>query len=85
MDGARRAGEVEYPVDLDKKRVSDVMAQDLEGGVVHKGRDVFLTAGEEIIEADHLVAVPEQPPAEMGADETRPPVTRTRFLPFYTS
>src|SRR5690606_7999141 len=72
MDGRRRAGEVVYLVHLDEKREADIVAYDLERGVRQKVLDIVLSAREEIIDADDLVAVREEPVAEVGADKSGP-------------
>ena len=45
------------------------MAQQLEPLVPQQMRDVAFVAGEEIVDAQHLVAVADQPVAEMRAEE----------------
>jgi hypothetical protein len=55
------------------------MADQLEVGVAEKVRDVPLQSGEEIIETKDVMTVRDEPVAEVGAYEARPPVTRTRF------
>jgi hypothetical protein len=41
--------------------------------------DIPAPAGEEVVDAENLIAGGDQPLAEMGANKPRPPVTRTRF------
>ena len=45
------------------------MAQQLEVRVVEQVLDVLAPAGEEVVQADDVVALGQQPVAEMGADE----------------
>ena len=46
------------------------MAHELEMRVVQQVDDVVLGAGEEVVHADHVVTVAEQPLAEVGAEKT---------------
>ena len=48
------------------------MAQQLEVGIVEQMGDVVLGPGEEIIQAEHVVAGIEQAIAEMRAEKPRP-------------
>jgi len=65
-----RAGQVEDAVDLELEGIDDVVAHELERGVRQKMGDVPLLAGEQVVDADHLVTVPQQPVAKVGAEET---------------
>ena len=69
VDGRRRAREIEDLVDLDEERVGDVVAQELEALVVEEVLDVASGAGEEIVDAEHLVAALEQPVGEVRPEE----------------
>ena len=75
---AGRAGEVADAVDLQLHRLGDVVAQQLEARVADQRYDVVARAGEEVVEAEHLVAVGEQPFAQVRADEAGTAVTRMR-------
>ena len=70
MDRRGRAGEVVDLVDLDKQRMGDVVAHRLEMRVGQQVRDVVLAAGEIIVDAEHVVALGEQPLAQMRAEKT---------------
>ena len=69
VDGRSRAGQVVDLVDLDVEREGDVVAHELEVGVVEQMQDVVLGAGEKVIEAEDIVAVGEQALAEVGTEE----------------
>ena len=69
MDGRGRAGEVVDFVDLDIEREGHVVAHQLEARVVEQMRDVALGAGEEVVDADDVVAAFEQPVAQMRAEK----------------
>ena len=74
IDRAGRAGEmqdvVDRPVDLD--RLGDVVLDELEPRVVEERRDVAARAGQQVVDADDLVAVVEESLAKMRPDEPRP-------------
>ena len=59
------AGQVIDAVHLQQDRLDDVMADQLEAVVVHQVDDVVLAAGEEIVQADHVVTLTEQAFAEV--------------------
>jgi len=67
----RRGGarEVEDPVHLQQHRLDDVVAHHLEVAVIQEVSDVGATPGVEVVEADHLVTIPEQALAEVAPDE----------------
>ena len=65
VDGARRAGQVVDLVHFDVEREGHVVADELEVGVVQQVDDVVLGAGEEVIDAEHVVAVLQQPLAQV--------------------
>ena len=72
VDGRRRAREIKDLVDFHEEWVGDVVPQELEVLVVEEVLDVAPGAGEEIVDAKHLVAALEQPfgkvrPEEAGA------------------
>ncbi len=70
VDRRRRAGEVVDLVDLDVERKRHVVADELEARMVVQVLDVALGAGEEIVDAEHLVALLQQPVAQMRAEES---------------
>jgi hypothetical protein len=47
------------------------MAHQLEAAVLQERQDVLARAGEEIVDAQHLMALPNQRLAQMRADEAR--------------
>ena len=73
IDGAGRAREMQHvvdrPVDLD--RLGDIVLDELERRVGRQVRDVAATAGQQVVHADDLVAVAEEPLAKMRPDESR--------------
>ena len=58
------------PIHLKLDRLRDVVADEFETGMADPARNVGFTAGEVIIETDHLIAVLHQPVDQMGAEET---------------
>jgi len=56
VDGGGGAGQVVDLVHLHVEGEGDVVAQELEVGVVEQVRDVLLAAGEQVVGADHLRA-----------------------------
>ena len=62
---------MEDPVHLDEQGVDDVVADELEIGVGEEMPDVVLAAGEEIVDADDVVALAEEALAEMAAQKSR--------------
>ena len=69
VDRRGRAGEVVDLVDLDVEREGDVVAHQLEMRIAQQMRDVVLAAGEEVVDAQHVVAVAQQALAQMRAEE----------------
>ncbi len=69
MDGRGRAGQVVDLVHLHVKGEGDVVAHQLEVGVVEQVGDVVLGAGEEVINADDVMAVGEEAFAQVAAQE----------------
>jgi len=67
----RRAGEVVDLVDLVLERVDDVVPHELEARVILQVGDVELPAGEEVIEADDLMAVLDQAGRRDASRESR--------------
>ena len=65
----RGAGQVVDLVDLGEERLADVVPQQLEARMVEQVLDVVPPAGEEVVQADDVVALGQQPVAEMRADE----------------
>ena len=64
-----RAGEVVDLVDLDLVRIDHVVADELEVRATDEMLDVGFLTREEVVEADHLVALLDQTVAEMGAEK----------------
>lgn len=77
---ARRAREVEYAVDLGVVRERDVVPHELEIRRADQVRDVPFLAGKEIIEADDVVFVLDEPVAEMASEKTRPAGHQRAFV-----
>ena len=67
-----RAGQVVDAVDLELEGVDDVVPYELESGIPHEVPDVGLPPGEEVVEADDVVSLPDESVAEMGAEEAGP-------------
>ena len=72
MDGRGRAGEVIDFVHLDIERKGHIVPQELKAGIADQMLDIPLGAGEEIVGAEHIVSVGDQPLAEMRAEEACP-------------
>src|SRR5205085_5969548 len=87
-----RAREVINLIDFQQDRLGHVVAQQLEARIVQQVEDVFATAGEKVVEAQHFVVFAEQPLAKMRADKTRAAgdenshcALRTAKLPRYSA
>jgi len=65
VDGRRRTGQVIDPLYFQKDRLGDVMAYQLEAVIIHEMDDIPFVAGKEIVEAEHLMPVPQQPFTQM--------------------
>ena len=59
-------------IHLKLDRLRDVVADEFETGMTDPTRNVGFTAGEVIIETDHLIAILHQPVDQMGAEEAGP-------------
>ena len=71
MDGGGRAGEVVDLVHLHVERKADVVAHQLEAVVVEQGGDVAPTPGEVVVHAQHVVALRQEPRAQVRTEEPR--------------
>ena len=69
VDRAGRAGQVVDLVDLDVEREGHVVAHQLEHRVAQQVRDVALAAGEVVVDAEHVVALGQQPLAQVRPEE----------------
>ena len=69
MNRGSRTGEVVDLVDLEVYRESDVVPHKFEAGVVQQMADIRLAAGEEVIQADHVVLVLEQTLAKVRSEK----------------
>ena len=58
-------------IDFEEYRLGNVVTQQLEALVVEQVKDVFAPAGEEIVEAEHLVAFVDEPLAKMRPNKPR--------------
>jgi len=70
VDRRGGAGEVVDPVDLHIEREADIVAHQLETWVLAQRDDVAAGAGEKVVDAQHLVAVGQQPLTEMRAQKS---------------
>ena len=70
--GGSRAGEVIDLVHFEPERVDDVVADELEVAPAEQMGDVRLLAGEEVVDADHVVAGVDESLAEVAAEEAGP-------------
>jgi hypothetical protein len=67
--GGRGAGQVIDLVHLEPQRVDDVVPDQLEVGPRQQLRDVGLLAGEEVVDADHVVAGVDQAFAQVRSEK----------------
>jgi hypothetical protein len=58
-------------VDLDEQGVDDVVADELEVGVREEMPDVVLRPGEEVVDADDVRPLRDEPVREVASEETR--------------
>ena len=65
MDGRCRAGEVVDLVHLHVERKGDVVAHEFEVRVVQQVHDVAPRAGVEVVHAQHVITVGQQPLAQV--------------------
>ena len=64
---------MQHQVRLDTRRADDVGLDQLECGIGAPAFDVAGMAGDEVVEADHLVAARQQLLTDVAADEAGPP------------
>ena len=83
MDRRRGAGEIVDFVDLDIERQGHVVAHELELRMAGEMRDIVLGAGEQIVDAQHVVPAAEQGSHRCEPRKPAPPVTRTRLREEY--
>ena len=69
VDRRGRAGEIVDLVDLDIEREGHVVAHELEARMAEQVLDIALGAGEQVVDAEHLMALAEQPVAQVRAEE----------------
>ena len=71
---AGRAGEVEDVIDgaVDLERLGDIVLDELELRVADQVDDVAAMPGQQVVDADHLVALGQETLAKVRADESRP-------------
>ena len=81
--GAGRAGEMEHVVDrpVDRDRLGDVVLDEAEARPFEQVGDVPAVAGQQVVDADDLVPLGEEPLAEVGADKPRPAVITVLAIP----
>jgi len=82
VDRGGRTGEVEDRVDFQAYRLRDVVPQKLEALIVQQVADVLLGPCEEVVEADHVVAVGQEPLAEVRAYESSSASDQNRLAAF---
>ena len=70
MDRGGGAGEMKDAIDFEQDRLDDIVADQLEVTVPDQMADVGAGAAEEIVEADDLVAVPEQTFTKMRPEKS---------------
>ena len=58
-------------VDLEQDRLDDVVADELEAGMALEMLDVGALAAEEVVQADDVVPVAQQPLAQMRSEKSR--------------
>ncbi len=66
-----RAGKVVDPVRLHVEREGHIVSDELKARVGQQVADVVFGAREEVVEADHLVPVGQEPPAQVRTNEAR--------------
>ena len=64
-----RAGEIVDLVDLDLEGIDHIVPHEFKVRVGQQMNDVLLPAGEQVVEADDIVAVADQPIAKVTAEE----------------
>ena len=69
VDRRGRAGEIVDLVDLDVERERDIVAHQLEARMGQQMLDVVLAAGEEVVDADDVVAFRNQAIAKVRTEE----------------
>ena len=72
VDGRSRAGEIVDLVHLDIERKGHVVTNELEARVAEQMRDVGLGAGEEIVDANDIVALSKEPVTKVRTEESGP-------------
>jgi hypothetical protein len=72
MDRRSRTGKVVYRVDLDIQRVGYVVSEEFKIRVAHQMDDVFLAARVEIVDAEYVMLVFEEPFAKVRPEEPGP-------------
>jgi hypothetical protein len=71
VDRGGGAGQVVDPVHLESDRLDHVVADQLEAPGPQQVLDVPAPAGEEVVQAEDLVSLTEQPLAEVGPEKAR--------------
>ena len=80
MNGRGRTGQIIYLVHFHIERKGHVMAHQFEMGVGEEMLYIVLGAGEEVVHAEHVIAVVQQPLAQVGSKESRPTRNQNPFL-----
>jgi hypothetical protein len=78
---ARRggAGEIVNLVDFERDRMRDVMPHELEVGLAEQMVDVRLLAGEEVVEANHIMPLADEPLTNMRPQKPGAPGHQNTF------
>jgi hypothetical protein len=70
MDGAGRTGEIVDLVHLDKERKGYVVAKEFEFRIPQQMQHILPSSGEEVVDAENVVAVVQKPFAQVRTQET---------------
>jgi hypothetical protein len=70
VHGRSGAGEVVDLINLQLKRVNNIVAHELEIRVVEQVLDIRLTPSKEVVHTDDFVPLKEEPFREMGAEKS---------------
>jgi hypothetical protein len=71
MNGRRRAGQVIDLIDFKEDWLNHIVAQQFEALIIEQREYVFSSAGEEVIETEHLITFIKQPLTQMRANKPR--------------
>jgi hypothetical protein len=82
IDRAGRARQVENQanISIEQERLTEIMLDEREVGVIDEMRDVLSTAGQQVIDGDNPHAFAQQRIARVGADEACPSSDQSGFM-----